>query len=293
MAQVNYNFFCKQKHTDEYERYRFEYPNEIFSFIKEQLNEKTDVIALDVACGNGLATFELSKFCKFVLAIDPSENQLSNAKEKMNKKNVTNIKFERGSAETLEDLVKAHLENLESNEAHECFDLIVVAQALHWFNFDTFFRNVEKLLKPGGVFVAWGFTINEFKNQKAQEIQLDFYENTLKEYWTERRLIIDQKYKTIPFVPFPQLTSNHTLYDNRRISLQNYVKYIGTLSALNRYHERFGDEKKNQLLGDFQEKLLKALDLFSKEDEIDLNLPIHLLVTKKPTNHELYNNHVE
>ena len=37
------------------------------------------------------------------------------------------------------------------------FDLITVAQALHWFDHDRFWKEVHRVLKPGGVFAAWAY----------------------------------------------------------------------------------------------------------------------------------------
>ncbi|MCP4490067.1 MAG: class I SAM-dependent methyltransferase, partial [Gammaproteobacteria bacterium] len=35
------------------------------------------------------------------------------------------------------------------------FSLITVAQALHWFNIDFFFKEVKRVLKPGGILAVW------------------------------------------------------------------------------------------------------------------------------------------
>ena len=35
------------------------------------------------------------------------------------------------------------------------FDLVTVAQALHWFRFDEFYKEVKRVTKPGGVFAGW------------------------------------------------------------------------------------------------------------------------------------------
>ena len=35
------------------------------------------------------------------------------------------------------------------------FDLVTVAQALHWFRFDEFYKEVKRVTKPGGIFAGW------------------------------------------------------------------------------------------------------------------------------------------
>ena len=37
------------------------------------------------------------------------------------------------------------------------FDAVTVAQALHWFDLDRFWPEVQRVLRPGGFFAAWGY----------------------------------------------------------------------------------------------------------------------------------------
>jgi ubiquinone/menaquinone biosynthesis C-methylase UbiE len=37
----------------------------------------------------------------------------------------------------------------------ESFDAVCVAQALHWFDYELFWPEVQRVLKPSGVFAAW------------------------------------------------------------------------------------------------------------------------------------------
>lgn len=36
-------------------------------------------------------------------------------------------------------------------------DLITVAQAIHWFDFNVFYKQVHRVLKPGGIIAAWAY----------------------------------------------------------------------------------------------------------------------------------------
>lgn len=36
-------------------------------------------------------------------------------------------------------------------------DLVTVGTALHWFDFDSFFKELKRVLKPDGFFAAWGY----------------------------------------------------------------------------------------------------------------------------------------
>lgn len=52
-------------------------------------------------------------------------------------------------------------------------DLITVAQAIHWFNFDVFYAEVRRVLKPKGCLAVIGYGLIE-----AQDPQLLNYFNT-------------------------------------------------------------------------------------------------------------------
>ena len=38
-------------------------------------------------------------------------------------------------------------------------DLVTVATAVHWFDFDRFYAEVERVLVPGGALVVWGYNL--------------------------------------------------------------------------------------------------------------------------------------
>lgn len=45
-----------------------------------------------------------------------------------------------------------------TNFLDDSFDLITVAQALHWFDFSRFWPEVKRVAKPGCFFCAWGYS---------------------------------------------------------------------------------------------------------------------------------------
>ena len=58
-------------------------------------------------------------------------------------------------------------------------DLITVAQALHWFDRPKFYEECKKVLKPGGLFVAYGYGMHWFEDPKIEmmkrEVSLNHY----------------------------------------------------------------------------------------------------------------------
>ena len=45
------------------------------------------------------------------------------------------------------------------------FDLIIVAQAVHWFNFEKFYNEVKRTLKPEGIIAVIGYTLPKIDDE--------------------------------------------------------------------------------------------------------------------------------
>lgn len=83
-------------------------------------------------------------------------------------------------------------------------DLITVAVAVHWFDFDKFYREVNRVLKPGGVIAVWTYQLPEI-SREVDGVLKKYYKQNLKGYWPERFHYLDEYYLTLPF-PFKELT---------------------------------------------------------------------------------------
>src|SRR6478672_8900004 len=119
-----------------YARFRPHYPEEMIAAIVSHV--KTKNVALDIATGNGQVAQQLSPYFTTVFATDISEKQIENAAP------MPNIVYKVEAAEDTE---------FEDDQ----FDLITVAQAVHWLDFDHFYREVERILKPDGIFAVLGY----------------------------------------------------------------------------------------------------------------------------------------
>ena len=53
---------------------------------------------------------------------------------------------------------------------HSSTDLVTVAVAIHWFNFDEFYREVKRVLKPKGILAAWTYNLTEISPEIDQLI---------------------------------------------------------------------------------------------------------------------------
>lgn len=108
---------------------------------------KNDV-ALDIGCGSGITTIELSKSVKEIYAVDTAGEMLDIAAEKAKKADIKNIHFE------VSDI-------FDERWKKASFDVIMAFNILCYIkDMDSFLSRVCELLKPDGMFLSatdcWG-----------------------------------------------------------------------------------------------------------------------------------------
>ena len=207
------NFSTQAK---EYSKFRPYYPDEMIDYIVSFAKEKGE--ALDVATGNGQVAVALSKYFKKVYGTDISTRQLENAAA------AENVTYKVEKAET-------------TGFADAQFDLITVAQAIHWFDFDAFYAEVNRILKPDGIFAVLGYGLMQ-TNPDSQKIIDRFYYEIVGPYWDAERKYLDDNYTTIPF-PFDEIHVRQ--FENvLSWSFDQLVGYLETWSAVQHYKDKNG-----------------------------------------------------
>ncbi|HEX9979261.1 MAG TPA: class I SAM-dependent methyltransferase [Flavobacterium sp.] len=200
--------------ASDYASYRPHYPPEMIGYIVSFVDEKLK--ALDVATGNGQVAALLADHFKEVFATDISTAQLADAVQKVN------IIYKCESAE-------------ETGFPNNTFDLITVAQAIHWFDFDKFYKEVYRILKPKGIFAILGYDLLS-TNPETDKIIRHYYNNILGDYWHPERRYLDEQYTTIPF-PFDEIPVKR--FRNEFIwSFEQLEGYFGTWSAGQNYKKK-------------------------------------------------------
>lgn len=202
------NFSTQAK---QYAQFRPTYPQALYDFIYQEI--KSTELAWDCATGNGQVAVELAKKFAQVYATDISEKQLANAPQ------LSNVTYQVERAEA------THFEN-------ECFDLITVAQAIHWFDFDKFFGEVKRTLKPDGLFVAIGYDLMKI-DEEIDALIYHLYDAILGKYWDEERRHIEQAYRTIPF-PLKEINCPE-LVILTEWNFDQLIGYLNTWSSLQHY----------------------------------------------------------
>ena len=205
-------------HANLYAQYRIDYPADLYDFVLSFTKNRQT--AWDCATGNGQVAGALAEFFTQVEATDISETQLILAVKK------PNINYQISTAE-------------QSPFADNTFDLITVAQALHWFDVAAFHQEVRRVAKPGAVIAEWGYGLVQL-GPDLDPIMLDFYRNRIGPYWDPQRKYIDDAYATLPF-PFTDVRQAE-FTARRTWSLDRFLNYLRTWSAVRQYiHENEED----------------------------------------------------
>ncbi len=199
-----------------YASFRPDYPPELFDWLAERAPAHNR--ALDIGCGNGQASRPLTSRFRQVLACDSSSRQLQEA--------------------TATDRLHLFVADARALPlASSCFDLITVAQALHWFAGPQFFSEIRRLLSPGGFFCAWCYSLMQVTPAVDARVR-QLHGDLLHGYWPEGRASVDNGYRDIE-VDFPQVQVPGFAIE-RRWSFAHLLGYLGTWSAVQRWREERG-----------------------------------------------------
>ncbi|MEO6289717.1 MAG: class I SAM-dependent methyltransferase [Ginsengibacter sp.] len=238
------------KQADNYSKFRPGYPQELFDFLISLVPEQKT--AWDCGTGNGQVALKLSEYFEVVHASDISANQLANA---MNK---DNIYYSLASAE-------------ETSYAANKFDLVTVGQAIHWFNFDRFYKEANRILKTGGYIPVFGYNILQI-DKETDKIITDFYKNVTGPYWDDERKYVDENYATITF-PFNEIKAP-ALSGKYHWTLEQVTGYLHTWSGVQHYIKKNNNNPVNPL----RDKLSHA---WGNTLEKEVSFPIFMRVGRK------------
>ncbi len=204
-------------HAKDYARFRPRYPDAFFDMLAAY--SPGHHLAWDVGCGNGQLTSGLARHFDHVHATDASAEQVAAAPE------IDGVTF------TVEPAERCSL-------ADDSTDLVTVGQALHWFDHPAFFMEANRVLRPGGLFIAVSYALCTITSAVDAVIRT-LYRDVLGPYWPPERAMVESGYADIehPFepvtLPAMEMRLDWTLAD--------LVNYLQTWSAAQRYEKENGE----------------------------------------------------
>jgi ubiquinone/menaquinone biosynthesis C-methylase UbiE len=226
-----------------YARFRPRYPQELFVYLSGLTSEHR--LAMDCATGSGQAAAALAQHFQRVAAFDASASQVRLA-----------------SPGPRYCVAQAEAIPLASHTV----DLLTAAQAVHWFEPEPFYREVRRLLRPGGILAVWGY--NYIQVDPAIDPILDsFIDSLLGPYWSPRMRTLFDHYRSLPF-PFSEVQAPEFQIETTW-SLDELLGFINSWSAVKTYREAHGrhplEEIYAELLsawGDTQQKRIMLWPLY-------------------------------
>jgi len=201
-----------------YAQFRPTYPAALFDYLLSLVPHREN--AWDCGTGNGQVAVVLADHFDQVAATDISGSQLASALPHQR------IDYSVQPAE-------------KTAFPDHNFDLITVAQAIHWFDFTAFYQEVGRTIRPGGVLAVIGYDLIRISPEVDAVVDA-FYRDVVGPYWDKERRYIDQQYRTIPFpageVPTP------VFVNDVEWSFEHLIGYLGTWSAVKHYQQQTGQD---------------------------------------------------
>ena len=195
----------------DYAKFRPGYPRELFDYLGSIAPSRQ--LAWDCGTGNGQAAVALASVFDRMIATDASEKQIANAQPD------ERVEYRVASAE-------------ESGLESGTIDLIMVAQALHWFDLPRFYEEVPRVLKSNGVFAASAYKFFHITPEIDRLVNHRYYDKVVGSFWPAERALVE-KFEELPF-PFSEIqTPSFEMI--AQWNLKHLLGYLRSWSATQRF----------------------------------------------------------
>ena len=201
-----------------YQAFRPGYPPALFDWLAGVTSRRER--AVDLGCGTGQASVALAEHFEEVIGLDPSAEQIARAAPH------PRVRYRVAPAEAT---------GLPDASA----DLVIAAQALHWFDPARLHPELSRIARPGAVFAAFTYDLCRL-GPPVDEVVERLYRNILGPYWPPERAHVDAGYRTLPF-PWPEIVAP-SLAIEESWTLDRFLGYLSTWSAVSVYRGKTGDD---------------------------------------------------
>ena len=204
MTQANYFL----DGSDGYARHRPTYPPALAAALAAMAPSRQ--LALDVGCGTGQLSVLLAGYFDQVIATDSSPGQIANAAAH------PKLRYLVSPAE-------------EACAAAGSVDLVVAAQAAHWFDLPAFYAAISEMAAPEAVVALVTYGVLHIDNAAVEARFQQFYWHEIAPFWPPERRRVERSYSDLDF-PFPELPFPETAIE-RDWTRDDLFGYVDTWSA--------------------------------------------------------------
>ena len=213
----------------QYAAHRPDYPRELADWLAALAPARE--CAWDAGCGSGQLSVLLGDRFARVIASDATPAQVAHARPH------AHVTYVAATAEAVP---------LRASSV----DLVVAAQAAHWFELPRFWSEARRVARPGAAIALISYGNAMLEEPELHERFLRFYRDEVGSYWPPERRLIEDGYRTIDF-PFDEIDAP-PLEMRAQWTVEQMLGYIDTWSALRRFERAGGDTR---VMEDFAREL--------------------------------------
>ena len=215
------------KQAADYAIFRPCYPQELFDYLGSIAPSRQ--LAWDCGTGSGQAAVGLALVFDRVTATDASEKQITNAEQR------ERVEYRVAPAEN---------SRIESGTV----DLIMVAQAVHWFDLDRFYAEARRVLKSDGVLAASAYNLLHIEAAIDGVVNRYYYE-VVGSFWPPERKLVEQ-FDNLPF-PFHEIDPPK-FEMTAQWNLDHLVGYLRTWSSTQGFIAAKGSDPVKQVMDELR-----------------------------------------
>ncbi|KAH8110949.1 S-adenosyl-L-methionine-dependent methyltransferase [Phellopilus nigrolimitatus] len=313
--------------TAKYAAARPTYPRQLFDFVFRYHEQGSSSVrgrgestgkarwdaAVDLGCGTGQATIELHPF-KRVVGVDPSAKMLDEARQYV----TTSLGGPGDASISQFDFVQSPAESLGFLEDGSV-DLVVSAQAAHWFDWKKLWPELARILRKNGTVAFWGYSEMRLSGYPLLTPLINAYSQgsdpatSLGPHWEQPgRSIVDNHLQDVPsatsIIPdafyseervyfsgshYSSLPSPRPVILRKKMNWENFEAYLRSFSSLHTFQARYpadATRENGDIVTRFtttlKEKMYgtdqgeKRLDV-GEENEIEVEWPLALVLVKR------------
>jgi ubiquinone/menaquinone biosynthesis C-methylase UbiE len=141
---MNYNVSIWSTNATGYDAYRPQAPAALVGILTQLIQEPNPGLVVDIGCGTGLSTFLWAEHARQVIGVEPNDDMRQQAEARSTGLDAKNVQFRAGFS-------------TQTGLPDSCADIVTCSQSLHWMEPDPTFAEVERILRPNGIFAAYDY----------------------------------------------------------------------------------------------------------------------------------------